>query len=48
LSIFQNIEPLRLVQESILTAGQLGYASSDLELLANLAAGLQAGGEGAP
>jgi hypothetical protein len=43
LSIFQNNEPLRLVQEAILTAGQLGYASNDLDLLANLAGGLQAG-----
>lgn len=48
LSVFQNIEPLRLVQESILTAGQLGYASSDVELLANLAVGLQAGEAAAP
>ncbi|MHC1782715.1 MAG: hypothetical protein AB9891_08150 [Anaerolineaceae bacterium] len=41
LSIFQNHEPLRLVQEAILTAGQLGYAANDLDLLANLAGGLQ-------
>lgn len=48
LSIFQNIAPLRVVQESIITAGQLGYAVGDLDLLANLAAGLQAGEAAAP
>lgn len=48
LSVFQDALPLRVVQESILTAGQLGYAAGDLELLANLAGGLQAGGGSTP
>lgn len=48
LSIFQNVAPLRLVQESIITAEQLGYAVGDIDLLANLAGGLQAGEAAAP
>lgn len=31
---------LRLVQEAILSAGELGYSSADLDLLARLAQGL--------
>lgn len=48
LSPLKSADPLRLVQEAILTAGQLGYASADLDLLANLARGLQASQGGAP
>lgn len=48
LAPFQSAEPLRLVQEAILTAGQLGYASADVDLLANLARGLQSNQGGAP
>jgi hypothetical protein len=43
LAVFHENDPLRLVQEAILTAGQLGYAQADLDLLANLAKGLQGG-----
>lgn len=48
LAPIQSSESLRLVQEAILTAGQLGYASTDVNLLANLARGLQANPGGTP
>lgn len=40
LAIFQSGDALRQVQEAIVTAGQLGYSPADLDLLANLSAGL--------
>lgn len=43
LSVLEDTPPLRQVQQAILTGQQLGYARSDIEILAYLFQGLQKG-----